>query len=181
MPISGYRARTIRGRGSFVLLQVPAGTLGDEEPESTYTWLPVAQVTDAIDIQLATGEMEVSNPWNEWTHWTLGRKNVERLIIPVLYNPSLLSHSFNSEHGMGGIFLARSFRVWRIWTQPKADEGAMCMEFSAAVPRTGLHLPHNGLQKGVFGFRVNGPIRFPFHNELAAIIGTRGKNLVTGE
>ena len=180
MPLPGYRSRPIKGRGAFVLRKVPAGTLGDEEPESTWEWLPVAQVTDAMDIRLATNESEVSSPWDEWDRYTLGRKKVEALLIPVLYNASLMGHSFAHPNGAGRAFLDRSFPIWRIWTQAKTDEGSMCMEFRAAITRIGLHIPHQDLQKGIFGFRVSGPVRWPIHNELAAIIGARGKDLVAG-
>ena len=180
MPVRGYRSRPIKGYGSFVLRKVPAGSLGDSAPENTWEWLPIAQVTDAMDIRFAANEIDVSGPWDEWDRYTLGRKKVEALLVPVLYNPSLMGHSFSHPNGAGNTFLSRSFPVWRIWTQPRADEGSACMEFRAGISRIGLHLPHQDLQRAVFGFRVTGPVRWPEHNELAAIIGARGKDLVAG-
>lgn len=180
MPNRGYSARTIRGRGSFVLLNVPPGSLGTEEPESLWRWLPVAQVTDRMDIQLRTNETDVSRPWDEWTLWTMGRKTVDRLLIPVLYNPSLMAHSFVHENGVGRKFLDRTFPVWRIWTQKASDEGSVCMEFNAAVSQVGLSMPVNDLQRAILAFRVSGPMRWPSHSQLNAIIGTRGKDLIGG-
>ena len=144
-------------------------------------WLPVAQITESIEVRFRTGEIDVSSPWDEWTLWTLGRKNVESLMVPVLFNPTLMAHSFTNQNGVPRKFLDRSFPTWRIWTQRKTDEGAMCLEFSAAITGMGITIPDNDLQRTVFGFRVNGPINFPFHNQLAAVTGTGGKDLILGE
>ena len=181
MPSRGYTPRTIRGLGSFVLLKVPAGSLGSDAPENTWEWLPIAQVTDAIEIRMMTSEIDVSSPWNSWSVFTLGRKNVESLIIPVLYNPSLMAHSFVHSNGAPRKFLDRTFETWRVWTKSNDLEGSVCMEFSAAVSAMAIMIPHQDLQKSTFRFRVSGPVIFPSHSNLDAIIGTLGKNLVTGE
>ena len=144
MPSRGYTPRTIRGLGSFVLLKVPAGTLGTDAPENTWEWLPIAQVTDAIEIRMMTSEIDVSSPWNSWSVFTLGRKNVESLIVPVLYNPSLMAHSFVHSNGAPRKFLDRTFETWRVWTKSNDLEGSVCMEFSAAVSAMAIMIPSPG-------------------------------------
>ena len=94
-----------------------------------------------MEIRFATNEIEVSSPWDEWDEYVLGRKRVESLVIPVLYNPSLMAHSFATANSVPGHFLSRDFPTWRLWTQPRHRDGSMCIEFEAGVSRMGLSTP----------------------------------------
>ena len=187
MTTTGYPAEASTGYGTHLLMRLTnPGLVKGDVNLPTAMWVPVAQITDILEIDMENRLHDVTTARDTWTRHVPGQKHVPSVTFPVLFNPDLAAHSmaFQSEvtrkASIYYAFWRNQRRFFRVYTKPAGYDQRTGFEFYAYVQKIRNLFPHSDMNKAVIMLQVDGPVNPVNASNNEKIIGINGMDLETG-